>query len=150
MLTAMLVVDDRDDPAAVRGLPGVLAAEYARYVAQGQAGGPDCPVARSGGVTARAMFAWKAAAADGCLDRWTRGDVRAFLADHLARAASNDPRLAMDTATCVRDVVYFLTDRGTYRGEDVELIVAAAMVVIDEFVRDQSGAGLRRRTTSRS
>ena len=140
MLTAMLVVDDRDDPAAARGLPGALAEEYARYVAQGHAGCPDCPVARSGCVTARAMFEWKAAA-DGSLDRWARGDVRAFLTDHLARAASNDPRLAMDTATCVRDVVYFLTDRGTYRGQDVELIVAAAMVVIDEFVREQSGGG---------
>ncbi len=140
MLTAMLVVDDRDDPAAAPSLLGALSEEYAGYVAQGHAGCPDCPVARSGRVTARAMFAWKAVA-DGCLDRWTRGDVRAFLADHLARAASNDPRLAMDTATCVRDVVYFLTDRGTYRGEDVELIVAAAMVVIDDFVREQSGAG---------
>lgn len=140
MLSVMLVIDDRDDPAAARSLLGALAEEYARYVAEGHAGCPDCPVARSGCVTARAMFEWKAAA-DGCVDRWTRGDVRVFLADHLARAASNDPRLAMDTATCVRDVVYFLTDRGTYRGEDVELIVAAAMVVIEEFVREQSGAG---------
>jgi len=31
------------------------------------------------------------------------------------RAASDDPHLARDTATCMRDVVYFLTDRGTYR-----------------------------------
>lgn len=59
---------------------------------------------RSGCVTASAMFEWKAAA-DGCLDRWTRGDVRAFL-PIIARAASNDPRRAMDTATCVRDVAH--------------------------------------------
>lgn len=43
MLTAMLVVDDRDDPAAARSLLGALAEEYARYVAQGPCGVSGLP-----------------------------------------------------------------------------------------------------------
>ena len=93
-------------------------AEYEAYIAGEHEHCPDCPVARSGPFIAYSMLEWKAIYADGCLDRWTVPDIHGYMLDHFPRKVSADRHLLGATPACVRDLMYFLADRGSLRGED--------------------------------
>jgi|GEM_PF-5487866 hypothetical protein len=91
------------------------------------------------------MLEWKAIYGDGRLGHWTVGDIHAYLLEHFPRNVSADCQLLRDTPTCVRDFVYFMSDRGTLAGEDSGVLADAAEEVFDEFLaanRDRRNWGL--------
>jgi len=122
-----------------------LTEEYQRYVESEHAMCPGCPVVRSGPFVVYSMLEWKAIYAGGSLGHWTRDDIHAYLLDHYPRKVSADSRLVEDTPTCVRDFVYFMSDRGTLGGEGLDVLADAADEVFDDFVaanRDRRNWGL--------
>jgi hypothetical protein len=126
-----------------------LTEEYERYVESEHAICPNCPVVRSGPFVVHSMLEWKAIYEDGRLDHWTVGDIHTYLLDHFPRKVSADRQLLADTPTCVRDFVYFMSDRGTLAGEDSRVLADAAEEVFDEFLaanRDRRNWGLAKRT----
>ena len=91
------------------------------------------------------MLEWKAIYGDGRLDHWTVGDIHAYLLEHFPRKVSADRGLLGDTPSCVRDFVYFMSDRGTLAGGNSGVLADAAEEVSDEFLavnRDRRNWGL--------
>jgi hypothetical protein len=146
---ARLVVDYAEDTDRCMRVIAELAEEYERYVESEHAICPDCPVVRSGPFVVYSMLEWKAIYGDGRLDHWTVGNVHSYLLEHFPRKVSADRGLLGDTPSCVRDFVYFMSDRGTLAGEDSGVLADAAEEVFDEFLaasRDRRNWGLAKRT----
>lgn len=144
-----IVVDYAEDPDGCADVIAELVAEYEAYVAREHEHCPDCPVARSGPFIAYSMLEWKAIYADGCLDRWTVPDIHEYMLDHFPRKVSVDRHLLGATPACVRDLMYFLADRGSLRGEDPGLLGDAADELFERFVeanRDRRNWGFAKRT----
>lgn len=144
-----IVVDYAEDPGGCEDVIADLVHEYAAYVGHEHEGCPRCPVARSGPFIAYSMFEWKAIYADGRLDHWTVPDVHEYMLDYFPRKVSADRRLLGETPACVRDVMYFLRDRGSLRGEDPDVLGDAADSLFERFVernRDRRNWGLAKRT----
>lgn len=140
-----LVVDYAGDPDRCMRAIAELTEEYERYVESEHAVCPGCPVVRSGPFVAYSMLEWKAIYGDGRLDHWTVDDIHSYLLEHFPRKVSADRQLLADTPTCVRDFVYFMSDRGTLAGEDSGVLADAAEEVFDEFLaanRDRRNWGL--------
>jgi hypothetical protein len=140
-----LVVDYAEDGDRCMRVIAQLTEEYERYVESEHAVCPDCPVQRSGPFVVYSMLEWKAIYGDGRLDHWTVGDLHTYLLEHFPRKVSADRGLLGDTPSCVRDFVYFMSDRGTLAGEDSGVLADAAEEVFDEFLaanRDRSNWGL--------
>lgn len=143
------MVDYAEDTDRCMRTIAELTAEYERYVESEHAICPDCPVVRSGPFVVHSTLEWKAIYGDGRLDHWTVGDIHAYLLEHFPRKVSADHQLLADTPTCVRDFVYFMSDRGTLAGEDNRVLADAAEEVFDEFLaanRDRRSWGLAKRT----
>jgi len=143
------VVDYADDTDRCMRVIAELAEEYERYVESEHAICPSCPVVRSGPFVVHSMLEWKAIYGDGRLDHWTVGDIHTYLLDHFPRKVSADRGLLADTPACVRDFVYFMSDRGTPACEDSGVLADAAEEVFDEFLaanRDRRNWGLAKRT----
>jgi hypothetical protein len=126
-----------------------LAEEYERYVDREHAICPDCPVTRSGPFIVYSLLEWKAIYGDGRLGHWTLPDIHEYLLEHFPRKISADLQLLRDTPACVRDFVYFMSDRGTLAGEDEYMLADVAEDVVDEFLaanRDRRNWNLAKRT----
>lgn len=117
-----LVVDRVGDPDGCRATIGSLMDEYERYVEIQHAICPACPVVRAGPVIVRSMFEWKARR-DGRLAHWTVADIRAYLLDEVP--LFEDRGLRRDAPTCAKDLVYFMSDRGTLAGDRVRALTDA-------------------------
>ena len=142
---ARLVVDYRGDHDRCQDVIASLMDEYERYVSREHAVCPGCPVVRSGPFVVYSMLEWKAIYRDGRLGHWTRDDVHEYLLDHFPRKVSVDRRLLRDAPTCVKDLVYFMSDRGTLAGDDLDVLTEAAEEVFDGFLaanRDRRNWGL--------
>ncbi|HZL49268.1 MAG TPA: hypothetical protein VFC30_09685 [Solirubrobacteraceae bacterium] len=142
---ARLVVDYAGDTDRCMRAIAELTEEYERYVESEHAVCPDCPVVRSGPFVVYSMLEWKAIYGDGRLGHWTVGDIHEYLLEHFPRKVSADHGLLEDTPTCVRDFVYFMSDRGTLAGDDSGVLADAAEEVFDEFLaanRDRRNWGL--------
>jgi hypothetical protein len=126
------VVDYHGDPDRCEEVIAALTDEYGRYLEAEHALCPDCPVVCSGSVIVGSMLRWKAIHRDGRLGHWTREDIRAFLLDHFPRTVSFDPHLLGDAPTCAKDLVYFMSDRGTLAGDHVRVLVEAIEGVLNE------------------
>jgi len=129
-----LVVDYAEDPGGCQLKIVDLTEEYERYVESEHAICPGCPAPRSGPFVVYSMLDWKAIYGDGRLGHWTRDDVCEYLLDHFPRKVSADRRLLGDTPTCVRDFFYFMSDRGTLAGDDLDVLADAADEVFDDFL----------------
>jgi len=129
-----LVVDYAGDPQGCQRAIVELTEEYQRYVESEHAMCPGCPVVRSGPFVVYSMLEWKAIYAGGSLGHWTRDDIQAYLLDHYPRKVSADRRLQGDTPACIRDFVYFMSDRGTLAGDDLDALADAADEVLDDFL----------------
>lgn len=79
------------------------------------------------------MLEWKATDRDGQLGRWTVEDIREYLLDHLPRAVAEDRGVLPDARTCAKDLVYFMSDRGTLAGDSVDALTDATDDVLDGF-----------------
>jgi hypothetical protein len=144
-----IVVNYAEDPDECADVIAELMAEYEVYVADEHEHCPNCPVVRSGPFIAYSMLEWKAIYADGCLDRWTVPDIHEYMLDHFPRKVSADRRLLGATPACARDLMYFLADRGSLRGEDPSLLGDAADELFERFVeanRDRRNWGFAKRT----
>lgn len=129
--------------------------EYEEYLNVQHAICRGCPVDRSGPFIVYSMLEWRAIYADGRLGHWTRRDIREYLVDHFPRKVSADRQLRRDTPTCVRDFVYFMSDRGTLAGDELDVLADAGDELSDESLavnKDspklgtrQADAGRRRR-----
>jgi hypothetical protein len=142
---ARLMVDYGGDSRRCMRVIAELTEEYERYVEAEHAICLGCPSVRSGPFVVHSMLEWKAIYGDGRLGHWTVGDIHAYLLEHFPRKVSADRRLLGDTPTCVRDFVYFMSDRGTLSGEDTGVLADAAEDVFDEFLaanRDRRNWGL--------
>ena len=142
---ARLVVDYAGDIDRCMRVIAELTEEYERYVESEHAICPGCPVVRSGPFVVHSMLEWKAIYGDGRLGHWTVDDIHAYLLEHFPRKVLADRQLLRDTPTCVRDFVYFMSDRGTLAGEDSGVLADAAEEVFDEFLaanRDRRNWGL--------
>ncbi len=142
---ARIVVDYAGDAEHCMRVIAQLTEEYERYVESEHAICPDCPVVRSGPFVVYSMLEWKAIYGDGRLDHWTVGDIHAYLLEHFPRKVSADRGLLGDTPSCVRDFVYFMSDRGTLAGGNSGVLADAAEEVSDEFLavnRDRRNWGL--------
>lgn len=113
-----------DDPTDCGPAVAGLVAEYAEYVREEHAICSRCPVVRSGVPVVRSMLEWKAADRDGRLERWTRDDIRDYFLRYLP-TANISRALLPDAPTCAKDLVYFLADRGTLAGDDVDVLAEA-------------------------
>lgn len=145
---ARLVVDYAGDPDRCMRVIAELTEEYERYVESEHAICPGCPVVRSGPFVVHSMLEWKAIYGDGRLGHWTLDDINVYLLEHFPRKVSADRQLLRDTPTCVRDLVYFMSDRGTLAGADSGVLADAAEEVFDEFLaanRDRRNWGLAKK-----
>lgn len=142
---AALVVDHRGDPDRCREVIAALMDEYERYVQSAHAICPTCPVVRVGLVIVRSMLEWTAIHRDGRLGHWTREDIHAYLLDSLPRRVSADRRLLLEAPTCAKDLVYFISDRGTLAGDDPDVLTEATEEVLDGFLPLSREALLRAR-----
>ncbi|MGO9954373.1 MAG: hypothetical protein ACLP50_00050 [Solirubrobacteraceae bacterium] len=122
---AGLVVDHVGDPAGCQKAIASLMDEYERYLESEHAICPDCPVVRTGPVIVRSMLEWKAVERDGQLGHWTVEDIHAYLLGHLPRQAVKDRDVLGDAPTCAKDLVYFMSDRGTLAGDHVGALAEA-------------------------
>ncbi len=142
------MVDYADDIDHCMRVIAELTEEYERYIDSEHATCPGCPVVRSGPFVMHSMLEWKAIYGDGRLDHWTVDNIHTYLLEHFPRKVSADRGLLADTPTCVRDFVYFMSDRGTLAGEDSRVLADAAEEVFDEFLaanRDRRNWGLAKR-----
>lgn len=130
-----LSVDYANEPERCHCLIAALLEEYEEYVNREHEICPGCPVIRSGCFIAYSLLEWKAVYADGRLDHWTRADIHAYLLEHFPRKVCADDQLLRDTPTCVRDLMYFLSDRGTLAGDDLDVLAEAADEVAEAFAR---------------
>lgn len=130
---ARLVVDHVGDPDGCQTVIASLMAEYERYVESEHAICSACPVVRTGPVIVRSMLEWKATHRDGRLGHWTVEDVRAYLLEHLPREVVEDRGVLSDAPTCAKDLVYFLSDRGTLAGDGVDALTEATEDLLDGF-----------------
>lgn len=110
-----------------------------------------CPsiAQRSGRFVAYSMLDWKAVYAGGRLDHWTQEDICEYLLEHFPRKVSADEQLVRDTPTCVRDLLYFLSDRGTLAGDDLDVVAGTADRIAGDFARanrDPTNWGLAKAT----
>jgi hypothetical protein len=131
---AALVVDHRSDPDRCREVIAALIDEYERYVQSAHAICPTCPVVRAGPLIVRSMLEWKAIHRDGRLGHWTRDDIHAYLLVHLPYKMSADRQLLLEAPTCAKDLVYFMSDRGTLAGDDPDVLREATEEVLDGFL----------------
>jgi hypothetical protein len=130
-----LTVDYAEDSEGCAAIVTGLLEEYDAYVDREHEICPDCPVQRSGRFVANSMLDWKAVYADGRLDHWTEGDICEYLLEHFPRKVSASEQLVRDTPACVRDVLYFLSDRGTLTGDDPDTIATTADRLAADFAR---------------
>jgi len=134
-----LVVDHVGDPDRCQEVIASLMDEYERYVESEHAICPACPVVRTGAVIVRSMLEWKATHRDGRLGHWTVEDIRAYFLDHLPREVVEDRGLFRDAPTCAKDLVYFMSDRGTLAGDSVDDLTKATEDVLDESFSSANG-----------
>jgi hypothetical protein len=127
-----LVVDYHRDPDRCEKAIAALLDEYGHYLEAEHAICPDCPVVCSGRLIVRSMLEWKAIYRDGRLGHWTREDIRAYLLHYFPHTVSFDSHLLGDAPTCAKDLVYFMSDRGTLAGDSVRVLVEAIEEVHDE------------------
>lgn len=127
---AALVVDHVGDPDGCQKAIASLMAEYERYLESEHAICPACPVVRTGPVIVRSMLEWKATERDGRLGHWTVADIQAYLLDHLPRRAVKDRGVLGDAPTCAKDLVYFMSDRGTLAGDHVDALTEATNEIL--------------------
>jgi hypothetical protein len=130
---AGLVVDHVGDPDGCQKAIASLIDEYERYLASEHAICPACPVVRTGPVIVRSMLEWKATERDGRLGHWTVEDIQAYLLDHLPLQAVKDRGVLRDAPTCAKDLVYFMSDRGTLAGDDVTTLTGATDEILYGF-----------------
>lgn len=148
-----LTVNYAEDPERCQAVVAGLLEEYEAYLDREHELCPGCPVERSGCFVAYSMLDWKAVYAGGRLYHWTRGDIHEYLFEHFPRKVSADDQLVRDTPTCVRDLMYFLSDRGTLAGDDLDVLAGAADQVAEDFARanrDPSNWGLAKATFMRA
>lgn len=146
---APLSVNYAEDPERCQAVVSGLLEEYEAYIDREHEICPGCPVQRSGRFVAYSMLDWKAVYAGGRLDHWTQEDICEYLLEHFPRKVSADEQLVRDTPTCVRDLLYFLSDRGTLAGDDLDLVAGTADRVAEDFARanrDPSNWGLAKAT----
>lgn len=144
-----LDVDRRGDPERCEEVVASLMEEYERYVENEHTICRGCPVVRSGPFVARSMLEWKASH-DGRLGHWTREDIRAYLLERFPREVSSEPHLLYDAPTCAKDVVYFMSDRGTLAGEEMDELTDATDEVLEglsAMAQDQRSRELARETS---
>ncbi len=65
------------------------------------------------------------------MGRWTVEDILGYLRDHLPRAVGGDRGVLRDAPTCAKDLVYFMSDRGTLAGDSVAALTDATDAVLD-------------------
>jgi len=123
-VTRPLAADHVGDTDGCAPTVAALMAEYTQYVRDEHAICRGCPVVRSGVPLVRLMLEWKATRGDGRLEHWTRQDVRDYLLRYLP-TANISRALLRDAPTCAKDLVYFLSDRGTLKGDDVGVLADA-------------------------
>jgi len=131
---ARIEVDYANDTDRCLNVIASLMNEYEEYVNVQHAICRGCPVDRSGPFIVYSMLEWKAIYGDGRLGHWTRGDIREYLLDHFPRKVSADRQLRRDTPTCTRDFVYFMSDRGTLSGDELDVLADAGDELFDEFL----------------
>ena len=122
-------IDRTGDPGGHDSSADALIREYAEYVRVQHASCWRCPVVRSGVPIVASMLEWKATHGDGRLEHWTRRDIRDYVLRHLP-TTSVGRALFVDAPTCAKDLVYFLSDRGTLAGDDVGVLVDATDEVL--------------------
>jgi hypothetical protein len=145
---ARIEVDYANDTDRCLAVIASLTNEYEEYVSTEHAICPGCPVDRSGPLIVYSMLEWKAVYGDGRLGHWTRDDIGEYLLDHFPRKISADRQLERDTPTCVRDFVYFMSDRGTLAGDELDVLADAGDELFDEFLAangDHRNWGLAKR-----
>lgn len=150
---AALVVDHVADPDGCQEVIAALMDEYERYVESEHAICPACPVVRTGPLIVRSMLVWKATDRDGQLGRWTVQDILAYLLDHLPRAVVDDHGLLRHAPACAKDLVYFMSDRGTLAGDSVDALTDATDDVLDGVYSvnsDRAGAAPAERDDARA
>jgi hypothetical protein len=119
-----LAVDHIHDASGREATIAALMDGYVEYVKNEHSICWGCPVVRSGTVIVRSMLEWKAIDRDGRLGHWTGRDIRDYLIGYLPSTAV-DRRLLGDAPACAKDLVYFLSDRGTLAGDDVGVLADA-------------------------
>jgi len=145
---ARIEVDYANDPDRCLAVIASLMNEYEEYVSAQHAICRGCPVDRAGPFIVHSMLEWKAIYGDGRLGHWTRDDIGRYLLDHFPRKVSADRQLRRDTPTCVRDFVYFMSDRGTLAGDELDVLADAGDELFDEFLaanKDRRNWGLAKR-----
>jgi hypothetical protein len=150
---AALVVDHVADPDGCQEVIAGLMDEYKRYVESEHAICPACPVVRTGPVIVHSMLQWKATDRDGRLGRWTVEDIHAYLLEHLPREVVDDRVLLRNAPTCAKDLVYFMSDRGTLAGDSIDALTDATDDVLDGFSSangDGAGAALAEHDDART
>jgi hypothetical protein len=135
------------DGASSESKVAALVTEYAEYVRDEHAVCRGCPVVRSGVPIVRSMFEWKATSRDGRLEHWTRRDIRDYLLGGLPTANVSRSQLP-DGPSCAKDLVYFLADRGTLDGHDVDVLADAADEVFYGYARPSEVSATRSRRSA--
>lgn len=139
------VVDHVADPDGCRQVIAALIDEYERYVQSEHAICPACPVVQTGPLIVRSMLEWKATDRDGQLGRWTVEEILGYLLDHLPRAVAGNRGVLLNAPTCAKDLVYFMSDRGTLAGDSVAALTDATDAVFDgRYTADGDRAGAAR------
>lgn len=110
---AQLIVDTFEDPDGAHELVGRLVDEYGRYCDLLHHSCPECPSYQHGMFVVNALVQWKASYADGELGSWTASDIHEFMFEYVPRKVSACITTMAAVPHCIRDFVYFLTDRGT-------------------------------------
>jgi hypothetical protein len=128
------VIGHNDDPRGCEPTVAGLVAEYAEYVRMEHAICRVCPVVRSGVAIVRSMLEWRAIRSDGRLEHWARRDIRDYLLHYLPTADVRRVALC-DAPACAKDLVYFLSDRGSLVGDDVGVLTEATDDVLYGYVR---------------
>jgi hypothetical protein len=131
---AQLVVDHAEDCDGCMRIIAQLCEEYERYLESEHAICRDCPVLRSGLLIVYSLLEWKAIYGDGNLAHWTVSDLHEYLLEQFPRKISATRQLLRDTPACVRDFIYFMSDRGTLAGAPGELLAGVAEELFEEFL----------------
>lgn len=131
----VLIVDYAGDADGCYAAIGELLNEYERYLGEQHRSCPgNCPVERSGAFIVSTMLEWKAIYGDGRLAHWTCSDVAEYLLGHFPRKISVERRVLGDVPSCVRDLMYFLSDLGILRGDALDDVAAAGEQLYEQFV----------------
>ena len=114
---------DPEDEEGLEDLLEVVLEDFDEHVRA--AHGEEGPVFQGGDYVAGSMLHWKHGYCDGCLGRWTRGDVEEYLLDHFPRKLTADPDLIACTPECVAAFLAFLDQRELLTGDPLAELEAA-------------------------